>query len=108
MSRQGRPGTLRGPASVPVLLLQRLLLRLWPQRARSVSLALPASPGHSQAVPGQQDLLSELQLLQLGHSLQQQAQKSGRYDGPAAEALLGIADALELHHGWDPLLVEAC
>ncbi|MCT0225522.1 hypothetical protein [Synechococcus sp. CS-1328] len=91
-------------------LLQHLFSRFWPvapQQAAPLTPELFDLERHSQALTEQRGLLGELQLLQLGHSLQQQAQRKGRYDGPAAEALIGIAYALEIHHGWDPLLVDA-
>ncbi len=46
-------------------------------------------------------LLGELQLIRLGQGLHYTAQRRGHYDQAAVEALMGIADTLERHHGWD-------
>ncbi|MFY8148170.1 MAG: hypothetical protein ACOVNL_03000 [Prochlorococcaceae cyanobacterium] len=91
-------------------LLQQLLSRLWPPSSPQGGPIEPPfedQEEHEQALWEQQGLLGELQLLQLGQGLQHAAQRRGHYDNAAAEALMGIADALELHHGWDPLMVDA-
>ncbi|MEB3263949.1 MAG: hypothetical protein VKJ66_06220 [Synechococcus sp.] len=91
-------------------LLQHLLSRLWPNSSRPQGGSTPqlsGLEGHSQALSEQRGLLGELQLLQLAQGLQVAAQRRGHYDPAAAEALIGIGDALELHHGWDPLMVDA-
>ncbi|MEA5424000.1 hypothetical protein [Synechococcus sp. CCY9202] len=91
-------------------LLQQLLSRLWPPSPPQAGPLAPPVDGqkeHDQALCEQRSLLGELQLLQLGLGLQHAARRCGYYDNAAAEALIGIADALELHHGWDPLMVDA-
>ncbi|MFM7674376.1 MAG: hypothetical protein ACKO5F_02040 [Synechococcus sp.] len=91
-------------------LLQHLLSRFWPNAPQQAEGSMPQLSGlenHSQALREQRGLLGELQLLQLAQGLQYAAQRRGHYNPAAAEALIGIGDALELHHGWDPLMVDA-
>jgi len=93
------PGTLKGPAAVPVPVLQQLLawcrLWRWPSHTR-------ADGVHGQAAADQANLLAELDLLQLAQALQQQAQRHGGYAGEVFDLILSIADLLERNHGWEP------
>ena len=49
----------------------------------------------------QGDWLAELDLLQLGQSLQLKALRCGGYDGHAFDLMVAIADVLEADHGWN-------
>ena len=69
---------------------------------------LPPPPVEvQQAIAQQHPWLQELQLLRRGMERSEQAQRHGGFCPRALEELLLIADALELDHGWDPLLVDA-
>jgi hypothetical protein len=62
---------------------------------------LPVSPEvHAWAALDQCDILAELELLQLAQSLQEQAQRSGGYEGESFDVMVTIADLLEREHGW--------
>ena len=51
--------------------------------------------------------LEELDLLQLGQALRQEAHQTGGYAGPLFDVMVTIADVLEAEHGWSPEQSEA-
>ena len=59
-----------------------------------------------QALAEQQPLLEELALLRQAHACSHRAQLSGGYDPDGLDELITIAEALEIEHGWDALLVD--
>jgi len=66
----------------------------------------PPPPEVLLALEEQRPWLQELQLLRCAIDLSVQSRRRGGLCPRALEQLLLIADALELDHGWDPLVVD--
>lgn len=66
----------------------------------------PPPPELLQALDEQRPWLQELQLLRQAIQLSIKAHRRGGLDPRGLDALLLIADELEISHGWDPLLVD--
>ena len=90
-------------ASSPMDFFKRLVLGA----GALLPLAIPHLPTasapcqHTLEAFEQGDWLAELDLLQLGQSLQLKALRCGGYDGHAFDLMVAIADVLESDHGWN-------